>query len=235
MKNMKKLVCLFSVLSLWMAASVSAQSLKKQEATMEDYLPLLQAAGYQIYSFDVSEFLDDTYHFSFKIKEYVNREEVQGDGLSSVFSNRMMIAEFPEESQKRILKKGSAVDPEKGIYSQATKLAIGFFPSNVDSVQNVQISLVGMGEMGTPLKLKGLKLPNENKLFYSYESRPFVVDTFEEGKFIPLVFFGSYWIDEKYGFLRFCGANEIGADMGKEYIESTPHYFVIGVEINKKK
>ena len=146
-----------------------------------------------------------------------------------------MIAEFPEESQKRILKKGSAVDPEKGIYSQATKLAIGFFPSNVDSVQNVRISLVGMGEMGTPLKLKGLKLPNENKLFYSYESRPFVVDTFEEGKFIPLVFFGSYWIDEKYGFLRFCGANEIGADMGQEYIESTPHYFVIGVEINKKK
>ena len=92
-----------------------------------------------------------------------------------------------------------------------------------------------MGEMGTPLKLKGLKLPNENKLFYSYESRPFVVDKFEEGKFIPLVFFASYWVDEEYGFFRFCGANEIGADMGKEYIESTPHYFVIGVEINKKK
>ena len=98
MKNMRKLVCLFSLLSLWMAASVSAQSLKKQEATMEDYLPLLQASGYQVYSFDISEFLDDTYHFSFKIKEYVNREEVQGDGHSSVFSNRMMIAEFPEES-----------------------------------------------------------------------------------------------------------------------------------------
>ena len=82
MKNMRKLVYLFSLLSLWMATSVSAQSLKKQEATMEDYLPLLQAAGYQIYSFDVSEFLDDTYHFSFKIKEYVNREEVQRDGHS---------------------------------------------------------------------------------------------------------------------------------------------------------
>ena len=92
-----------------------------------------------------------------------------------------------------------------------------------------------MGELRKPLKLKPLKAPNSDKLSYSYESRPFVVDKFEEGKFIPLVFFGSYWIDEKYGFLRFCGANEIGADMGKEYIESTPHYFVIGVEINKKK
>jgi hypothetical protein len=62
-----------------------------------------------------------------------------------------------------------------------------------------------------------------------------VVDKFEEGKFIPLVFFGSYWLDEKYGFFRFCGALEIGADMGQEYIESTPHYYAIGVEINKKK
>ena len=235
MKNMRKLVCLFSLLSLWMAASVSAQSLKKQEATMEDYLPLLQASGYQVYSFDISEFLDDTYHFSFKIKEYVNREEVQGDGHSSVFSNRMMIAEFPEESQKSILEEGSAVDLEKGIYSQAKKLTIGFVPSKVDSTRIVRISLDGMGELRKPLKLKPLKAPNSDKLSYSYESRPFVVDKFEEEKFIPLVFFGSYWLDEKYGFFRFCGALEIGADMGQEYIESTPHYYAIGVEIKKKK
>ena len=232
---MKKLVYLFSLLSLWMATSVSAQSLKKQEATMEDYLPLLQVSGYQVYSFDISEFLDDTYHFSFKIKEYVNREEVQGDGHSSVFSNRMMIAEFPEESQKSILEEGSAVDPEKGIYSQTKKLTIGFVPSKVDSTRIVRISLDGMGEMRKPLKLKPLKAPNIDKLSYSYESRPFVVDKFEEGKFIPLVFFGSYWLDEKYGFFRFCGALEIGADMGQEYIESTPHYYAIGVEIKKKK
>jgi hypothetical protein len=235
MKNMKKLVYLFSLLSLWMATSVSAQSLKKQEATMEDYLPLLQASGYQVYSFDISDFLDDTYHFSFKIKEYVNREEVQRDGHSSVFPNRMMLAEFPEESQKRILEKGSAADPEKGIYSQAKKLTIGFIPSKVDSTQFVRISLDGMGEIRTPLKLKPLKASKGDELSYNYESRPFVVDKFEEGKFIPLVFFGSYWVDEEYGFLRFCGAMEIGADMGQEYIESTPHYYAIGVEINKKK
>ena len=235
MKNMRKLICLFCLLSLWMATSVSAQSLKKQEATMEDYLPLLQTAGYQVYSFDISEFLNDTYYFSFKIKEYVNREEVERDGHASVFPSRMMIAEFPEESQKRILKKGSAVDPEKGIYSQAKKLTIGFVPSKVDSTQIVRISLDGMGEMRTPLKLKPLKDPKSDKLSYGYDSRPFVVDKFEEGKFIPLVFFGSFWLDEKFGFFRFCGAMEIGADMGQEYIESTPHYYAIGVEVNKKK
>ena len=72
MNIMKKLVYLFGLLSLWMVTSVSAQSLKSQDATAEDYLPLLQASGYKIYSFDISEFLNDTYHFTFKIKEYVN-------------------------------------------------------------------------------------------------------------------------------------------------------------------
>ena len=232
---MKKLVCLFSLLSLWMVTSVSAQSVKRQEATMEDYLPLLQASGYQVYSFDISEFLNDTYRFSFKIKEYTNKEEVKADHSYSTFENRTMIADFPEESQKRILEKGTAADLEKGVYSQAKKMTISFMPSKADSIQSLRMGLDGMGMSGRGLKLKSLKDPKSDKMFYYYESRPFVVDKFEEGKFIPLVFFGSYWIDEKYGFFRFCGANEIGADMGKEYIESTPHYFVIGVEINKKK
>ena len=100
---MKKLVYIFSLLSLWMVTSVSAQSVKSQDATAEDYLPLLQASGYQVYSFDISEFLDDTYYFTFRIKEYVNKEEVQGNHRYMMFPNRIMLDEFPEESQKRIL------------------------------------------------------------------------------------------------------------------------------------
>ena len=53
-----------------MAAFVSAQSIKPQTATFEDYIPLLNQAGYQVYSFDISEFLNDTYQVTFKIKEY---------------------------------------------------------------------------------------------------------------------------------------------------------------------
>ena len=232
---MKKLNYIFVLLSLCMVTSVSAQSVKPQEATMDDYLPLLQASGYQVYSFDISEFLNDTYHFSFKIKEYVNREEVQGNHRAFTLENRMMIADFPEESQKKILEKGSAEDAEKGIYKQAKKLVIGFIPSKVDSTQSVRMGLEGMGEMSQNLKLKPLKSPDSDKMFYHYESRPITIDQFEEGKFIPLVFFASFWVDEKYGFFRFCGAREIGPALESEYVEYTPHFYVIGVEINKKK
>ena len=67
---MQKLIYVLSLLSLWMVTSVSAQSIKKQEATMEDYIPLLQASGYDVYSFDISEFMDETYQFIFQIKEW---------------------------------------------------------------------------------------------------------------------------------------------------------------------
>ena len=232
---MKKLVYIFSLLSLWMVTSVSAQSVKSQDATAEDYLPLLQASGYQVYSFDISEFLDDTYYFTFRIKEYVNKEEVQGNHRYMMFPNRIMLDEFPEESQKRILEEGTADDPEKGVYMHAKKMTIGFMPSNVDSLKNIRIEVEGMGEYRKGLNLKPLKDPQSDKLFYGYESRPFTLDKFEEGKFIPLVFFASYWVDVEFGFFRFCGAMEIGPGMESDYIENTPHYYVIGVEINKKK
>ena len=232
---MKKLNYIFVLLSLCMVTSVSAQSVKPQEATMDDYLPLLQASGYQVYSFDISEFLDDTYHFTFKIKEYVNREEVNSDQRNSVFPNRRMVAEFPEDSQKRILEKGMADDSEKGVYKLAKKLTIGFMPSKVDSTQSLRINMENTGESGRLLKLKPLKSPDSDKLFYHYESRPFTLEKFEEGKFIPLVFFASYWLDEKFGFFRFCGAMEVSPTLESEYVEETPHFYVIGVEINKKK
>lgn len=232
---MKRLISLVSLFMFVMAGSVSAQSLKSQEATMDDYLPLLQASGYQVYSFDISEFLNDTYYFTFKIKEYVNREEVKSDQRDRMFPNRMMLADFPEDSQKRILEEGRAVNPEKGVYMQADKLTIGFRPSQVDSVQNLRLSLEGFGESGKLLKLKPLKDPKSDKLLYYYNSLPIKVDKFEEGKFIPLVFFASFWLDEKYGFFRFCGASEITSTLESEYVEETPHFYVIGVEISKKK
>lgn len=232
---MKKLVYIFSLLSLWMVTSVSAQSVKSQDATAEDYLPLLQASGYQVYSFDISEFLDGTYNFTFRIKEYVDKEEVQGNHRYMMFPNRIMLDEFPEESQKRILEEGTADDPEKGVYMHAKKMTIGFMPSNADSLKNIRIEVEGMGEYRKGLNLKPLKDPQSDKLFYGYESRPFTFDKFEEGKFIPLVFFASYWVDELGGFLRFCGAMKISPGMESDYIENTPHYYVIGVEINKKK
>lgn len=69
---MKKLICLVCLAMSVMVGSVSAQSIKSQDAITDDYLPLLQASGYRVYSFDISEFLDESYFFNFQIREIVS-------------------------------------------------------------------------------------------------------------------------------------------------------------------
>lgn len=230
---MKKIICLLA-LSVWTLAA-SAQNIKVQTSTFEDYLPLLNEAGYKVYTFDISEFLNDTYQVNFRIKEYKNNEEINSGMYDFGFVNRRMIKDFPEENQKKIMEENLAVNPEAGIYSQASKMTIGLSPYKVDSLKSVFISLDGMGTGGRRLKLQGLQSPGSDELFYSYQDRPFKQGKFEEGTFIPLVLFGSFWLDEKYNVFRFCGESEIDPDMSTEILKHIPHYYVIGVEFKKKE
>lgn len=219
---------------LMMAVSALSQSIKTKKEVIEDYLPLLQASGYKAYSFDISEFLNDTYEITLKFNEYVDSLGLV-DTFGMPVHNRKMLSAFSEETQQRILKEGRAADPEKGIYSQSDKIMIGFFPTNTDSLYTLYLEVKDRQVIKWPLKLKGLVNPSNNQLEYHYTSRPFKMDKFEEGKFIPLVLFGSFWIDKEYGSFRFCGDNEMDPDMSTVQIEYSPHYFVIGVEIRKVK
>ncbi len=223
-----------SVMMFMVVVPAFSQTIKSNKDCIEDYLPLLQASGYKAYSFDISEFLNDTYEITLKFNEYVDSLGVV-DTFGMQVNNRKMLSSFSEESRQRILKEGRAADPEKGIYSQSDKIMIGFCPTNTDSLYTLYLEVKDRQVLKCPLKLKGLVNPSNNQLEYHYTSRPFKMDKFEEGKFIPLVLYGSYWIDKEYGYLRFCGANEMDPDMSTELLEDTPHYYVIGVEINKVK
>ena len=229
---MKKIQLLMMV--MLMAVSAFSQTIKPNKDCIEDYLPLLQASGYKAYSFDISEFLNDTYEITLKFNEYVDSLGLV-DTFGMPVHNRKMLSAFSEEIQQRILKEGRAADPEKGIYSQSDKIIIGFCPTNTDSLQALYLEVKERQVIKWPLKLKGLVNPSNNQLEYHYTSRPFKMDKFEEGKFIPLVLFGSYWIDKEYGSLRFCGDNEMDPDMSTVQMKYSPHYFVIGVEIRKVK
>ena len=82
-----------------------------------------------------------------------------------------------------------------------------------------------------------LKLhPLGKEKVYFYEARPYIlrnnpnVDSLN----IPLVLYGSGWVDEQYGFMRFCGEREIdGNDKTGMILSNVPHYYVVGVELHK--
>ena len=94
------------VMSLALSIGVNAQELKRTEPDFSDYIPLLKAAGYEVYTFDISSLKDNTYNLSFVIREYAKGERVSGsdnDVVSFTVASRRMISELPEASQKQLL------------------------------------------------------------------------------------------------------------------------------------
>ena len=212
--------------------SIAAQELKRTEPDFSDYIPLLKAAGYEVYTFDISSLKDNTYYLSFVIREYAKGERISDSDMVSIpIPNRRMISEFQEEDQKRLHSEGVLYDAEKGIYLLAEKLSIGFFPS-ADSLKSMTMSIDNIGHIKRNLALKRLEGPEQERK-YGYAIRPFSVDAIRIEDFTPLLLLGSFWYDEKFNLFRFCGEREFPADMSSETLKLIPHYYVVGIKATK--
>ena len=204
-------------------------------ATFDDCLSLLQQAGYNMFVYDISSLKDKATHVEFCVKEYKNGNLVEvGDSRSrsSVFELIRKISEYSEDDQKVIKASAIADDEDNDIFRLATRLKIGFTPVDKDMGQRVQFEVAGKELMGGARRLLMLRDCRVDKSHrkLDYIIRPFKVDGFEKGKFIPLVLYAAPWWDEKYETYRLCGETEIPADMSSQVMKLSPHYFIIGVE-----
>ena len=74
MKYMKQAKLLFLLIAI-VAMAGQAQEIKMNETTINDYIPLLNAKGYQAYSFDVRAIKGRNVEIYFR--EFVNGKEVE--------------------------------------------------------------------------------------------------------------------------------------------------------------
>ncbi len=93
------------------------------------------------------------------------------------------------------------------------------------------VDLNNISTFSLPLELKPLTSPFDGKETYIYVPRPFIVGEIKLDTFIPLVFYGSAWVDKEYGFIRSCGDDELHPDMPDDIIKNVPHSYVIGVTV----
>ena len=236
MKRITFVLVLLSAISL----ASRAQEVKPIESSIEDYIALLNQNGYQAYSFDISPMKDTTYQVHFEVREYVadNLEPVSIQPYGLRLKNRTMVKEFfwRELSEEEVAEiKAASVDYENGVYSRSEKLTVGFLPCENDSTKVGRIFLDNQGNFGFSLKLKPINHYGtyDNQVIYQYRTLPFKPSAFEEGKFIPLAAYTSFWFDAKYNIIRSCGATELDPDMSTEILKDTPHYYVIGVVFTK--
>lgn len=224
---------IFPVLLLFsLALTAQGQEIQRVDSDFSDYVPLLKNAGYEVFSYDISSLKDSTYGITFIAKEYLNGNLIEGrlSGFTPMFTNRRMLSVYSEEDQKRIIKNGSAYDVEKGIYKLSNKITFGFY-ATVDSVKNVLIDVKNMGSFVLPLALRPMDAPGFEGA-YRYDIRPFEMEEIKVGEFIPLLLVGSFWWDERFNIIRFCGEREFSPSMQSETLDRIPHYFVIGISLS---
>lgn len=214
--DMKKTLLMIAMLlsSAFCAGDAVAQEIKRVEASLQDYVELLKAEGYEAYPFDISCLKEGTYTLKFEVKEYVGGAEAE-------------VASHNYGTWK------SRVDFEDGVSVCAEKVTVGLLPSGADSVRYARISLDNMGAFTIDMNLKPIENPLYSRTIYRYTSRPFKTGAFEEGKFIPLLLYCSFWYDAKSGRVRCCGEKEIDPLLTSQILKYSPHYYVIGFTVSR--
>ena len=180
-----------------------AQEIKMNEPSLNDYIPMLNAKGYQAYSFDVCAIKGR--NVTFNVREFVNGKEVED-------SPRLL---FPYYFQ-----------------ANGDKLVYGFLPSENDSTALCYFNWENTLRSAVSLKLRQIFWESENKYVYSYVSRPFELTmTLEKDTFIPLVCYCSFWYDAEDKITRCCGENFIKPDLSSDIIKHIPHFYILGIKV----
>ena len=233
---MRKFLSTF-IASVLTVGFASAQSIKQQEVSFEDYLPLFEMDGMKMYSFDISELSDSKRNFEFIIHEYAGDSLINDNfftyPMQRTMPNIRYAKEFDESASE--IKPEEMADPQRGIYSMAGKFNIGLKNYN-DSTKLLVISMENMRQSNERLPLKAVTLSNDPTPYYIYNTRPFKLDSIKEDEFIPLVLIGSAWLDKYFNIIRFCGESVLDPELGNNMIiKEIPHYYIVGVKISQDK
>ncbi|MCH5335225.1 MAG: DUF5041 domain-containing protein [Alistipes sp.] len=228
-----KYFVLFAIAAACACLQAQAQQIRSVEASAEDYIELLKTSGYQAYSFSLNDLTDATYDIVFDVREYAGGELVSSNPSSSI-RNRVMLDDFQPEDytpDEVAQIKEEAYDFDGGIFAFGDRITIGFVPLADESAVKCRMSVANIGDATLRLDLK----PVENELYprpiYRYVSRPFKIESFAEGEFIPLVLYCSFWYDRKAGVVRCCGEQEIDPQLTAQILKDSPHYYIIGATI----
>jgi len=228
---MNKQTIITAMLAL-VAMAGQGQTIKRVEASLEDFMEHMAMYGYEVFTYDISSLRDSVSGFTIVIREY-NQQGMIDEKKLYGFRTKTMISDFNEQDQKSIYEEKDGDDMERGIYRLSKSLSIGFSPIQSDSIET--ITLRSSRNDASPWKLILKPIPGAPQTVYRYQKAPYQPTSFALDTFIPLVFYGSFWWDEQSKGWRFCGETELTEEKAKtsDYFKFCPHYYIIGVVFHK--
>lgn len=220
-----------ALLCLSFAGIVSAQQtspqVQKMEPQMEDIYNVLEAMNIHIFRFDMKEFLNQVYAVSIYVDEYENGQTPKRLSTRYLGNNIESLDNVPEE-HRQTLREIKQIPEGKNEWEEIKEISVYLRKSN-DSTAVCMINIPGSSRQGVPLKLR----PVEKYHSFHYRPLPFKLQPIsQQGNLkIPLLLYGSAWLDKQHNIIRFCGENEIDPEMKAKILNNIPHYYVIGIEL----
>lgn len=201
-----------------------------QSPQLEDVLHVLEIMDVHLYNFDLTAFLDDTYEVRLYIDEYEAGKERKRLRTQSFGKNICTLKDYPEQDWTTLrdiynLPEGTME------WTYLSTLRSSIHQLN-DSTARFTISNPGRSRYSSNLKLKPIAEYNR----YAYNVRPFKLKPAVKGAetvSVPLLLYGSSWLDTRYNVIRFCGEKEIDPEMQATILQHLPHYYVIGIVLKK--
>lgn len=204
----------------------------KSEPQLEDIYTVLETMDIYLFRFDLKQFLNQTYTVNVYVDEYEKGKAPKQAHLVGLGKNILSLDVVPEE-EREAFRQIKRVPEGKNEWEEIKEMSLYLRKSN-DSTAICTVNVPESRRGGTSLKLK----PIEKYGSYIYFPRPFKLQETKEtekGHFkIPLLLYGSAWLDKKYEIIRFCGEKEIDPEMKAKILEDLPHYYVIGIEFKKE-
>jgi hypothetical protein len=239
----KGCVSLFLVFAAFFSRAQELPVVRIVENTNEEVFEMLRMLGAEGFRFDLSAFTaDGDYVFAPYLEEYAGGVKQEGSGIQ--FGSQPNWRQIPsddefdssEDRQEWLVDKTLSADGEK--YLNFEDIGLFIVPQS-DSTSQLGFNFYGAMSGGfPPLKLRPLEnldfAGDRSGYTYLYDIRPFKIRfSAEQKQRVPLLLYGSFWWDEKNRIHRFCGESEIEPDLSSEILESIPHYYVVGIEVEK--
>ena len=224
------LICLSYVSTV---SSQEASKVVKVEPQLSDIYNVLELMDINLFRFDLNTFLNEKYTMSIFIDEYVNNKKTKRVFITKLGDNIQSLDDIPEKHRdgfrklKKVPEGKNEWDniKEVSVYIRKKNDTTAIFSIDVPDVMrfNRQVFLRPVGEQKT----------------YFYHTRPFsfqeIKNDEKDNMEIPVILYGSGWLDTKYNVIRFCGEREIDPEMKANILKDIPHHYILGLQLQKAK
>lgn len=230
MKKLLSVVCA----GLFGFCSLSAQEGAKVVAVEPQFSDLCDALAttldLRVFRFDLKAFLQETYTVGLYIDEYKNGQPQRRIRTMKLGKNIESLADLPEHLRESY-RQDKQIPEGENEWNNIGELLLYLTKPN-DSTAMVTVNVPGVMKGRHFLNLN----PVEGTKRIYYQVRPFSFDETEPADLltIPLLLYGSAWMDHEHRIMRFCGETHIDPAMKAQMLPHLPHYYIIGVEFRKE-